>query len=101
MPAATLEQAQAWMVSVPLLTDITESKQLEAFQSLVGHEGFAVFLGLLLGSRQAFYAALAAIPLDGAANAARASVIQGQIKGIDIARETVLEQFKPAEQGAN
>jgi hypothetical protein len=93
---ATAEEAQGWLTSLPVVTEIEDSKQLEAVQSLLGHEGFATFLGLLLGSRQAFYVALAAIPLDGAANAARASVLQGQIKGIDLVRQTVLEQFTPA-----
>jgi hypothetical protein len=92
------EHVQAWLESTPVLAELTDSKQLEMVQSLVGHEGFHLFLGLLLGSRQAFYTALSAIPLDGAANAARASVLQGQIKGIDLVRQTVLEQFMPAAQ---
>lgn len=84
-----------WLENTPVLAEISDSKEREAFQSLVGHEGFRLFLGLMLGARQTFYTQLAALPLNGMENAARASVIQGQIKGIDLARQTVVEFFSP------
>lgn len=87
--------AQKWLESIPILTHLEDSQQRAAFESLIGHEGFRLFLGLLLGSRQAFYVALAAHPVFNAEGAARASVIQGQIKGIDLARQTVLDTLTP------
>lgn len=91
-----------WLESIPVLDKLADSKEHEAVQALVGNEGFRLFLGLLLGSRQAFYAGLSAIPLVNGESAARASVIQGQIKGIDLFRQTILESFSSVgeQQGA-
>ena len=78
-----------WLEGTPVLDKPQDSKQTEAVRELAGNEGFRIFLGLLLGSREAFYVQLARLPLNSADAAARASVIQGKIAGIDLARQTV------------
>jgi hypothetical protein len=90
-------EVQIWLESVPVLVAPRDSKEQEELVKLVGHPGFAAFLGLMLGAREAQYQALANIPLSNMEGAARASVLQGIIKGIDLTRQTVLELF-PADE---
>lgn len=103
-PDDKLAAVQASLEAIPVLAQLADTKQHEAVQSLLDNEGFRLFLGLMLGTRQALYAQLAMRPVANAADAARASVIQGQIQGIDLFRETMLESFmpvgKPTTQGA-
>lgn len=94
--AATTKEVQAWFDEIVPLTEITETKDREQFEKLLGHPGFAVLLGLMLTARQGFYAQLSKIPLHGAADAARASVTQGTISGIELLWQTVLDQCNPS-----
>lgn len=94
--AATQAEVQKWFDEIVPLTEITESKDREEFEKLLGHKGFAVLLGLMLTARQGFYATLSKIPLNGASDAARASVIQGNISGIELLWQTVLDQCNPS-----
>lgn len=98
MPNLTREAAFKWLEDVPVLDGITSTPDVEAIKTLIGHEGFSLLLGLLMGSRQAYFVALANLPLGNSADAARLSVLQGKVQGIDLIRETLLEQFpQPAE----
>lgn len=87
------EDVERWLSSVPVYAELPDSKALEDVVSLVGHPGFYHLLGLMMGSKQAYMVQLSHIPLNNADAAARASVLQGQIKGIELLRETMLEQF--------
>jgi hypothetical protein len=90
-----VENAQRWLEDIPVLAELSNSDEQIAVQSLIGHEGFRLFLGLMLGSRQAKYLQLSKVPLANSADATRAAVIQGTIAGIEMSRETVLECFQP------
>jgi hypothetical protein len=82
-----------WLEELPILAELKDSKQAEAVRSLAGHEGFGLLIGLLMATRQAFYVQLANLPIGNSTDAARFSVLQGQTKGIDLVRETLLELF--------
>lgn len=99
--AATQKEVQAWFDEVEPLTAITDSKDREQFEKLLGHPGFAVLLGLMLTARQGFYAQLSKLPLHGAADAARASVLQGTITGIELLWQTVLDQCSNSSPESN
>ena len=93
------EDIQRWLEETPVIDRFQDSKQKEAFLELVGHEGFRVFLGLMLGLQQTFMRQLAspALPINGAEGAARASVLQGKIQAIDLERQSVLDLVCPNE----
>lgn len=92
------EEVIRWFESLPVLADVKLGVDRQALLDLAGHHGFGVFIGLMMGARQAFYTQLAALPISNMESAARASVIQGRVQGIDLIRETLLEQFiQPAE----
>lgn len=98
---------QAWMESLPLVTDFAE---LDAVQStallrlLSSGSGLEPLLGLLMAEKQALMVQLSHTVLDNSGAAARASVLQGKIQGIERIRETILEFVhvagKPATTGA-
>lgn len=92
----TEAQAQH-LLEAPIPTDELLPMEKEQVKKLVEDVGFHHLLRLMLGARQAQYMVLSNIMLGDPSNVARASVIQGQIKGIDMLRETVLELFKPVE----
>ncbi len=86
-----LQNIITWLEDIPLVTEILTEEQAEALESLVGHEGFQLLLGLILAEKQGLYMRLANTPLvEGQVIAA--AVIQGQIKGIERLRETLVEQ---------
>lgn len=64
-----------------------------ALESLVGHEGFSVLLGLMVGTRQGFLTQLGAMPLSTEPGRYQAAVLQGQIKGLNLLPQLVLDQF--------
>lgn len=94
---------EAWLESaVPMDgTEITALKQAE-IEQILGHPGLLSIVGLMLGARMTAYTQLAAISLHDGQQVARASVIQGTIRGIDLLRATLLERGTPAdaEEGA-
>lgn len=82
----------------PVLTGIADGKSQEAFESLLKSPGLPILYGLLLGSRQGLFAALSKSPLTNMETVSRAAVIQGQISGVEIFYNTLLEQCITNEQ---
>jgi hypothetical protein len=93
---ATLEAAQAWIeAQLPLVTPTKE--QALALRSLIGGQGLGTLLGLMHGSRQTYFVQLSNCKLGTPEGVAQAAVLQGAIKGIDLLRDTLLEQVTPDE----
>lgn len=86
-------KALAWLEGIEPIAEITSQEDVDAIKSLVGHEGFRLLCGLLLGSRAGLYVQLSHAPLGTSTDAARLSVTQGKIQGIELVRETVLEMY--------
>jgi len=78
-----------------------DSAELGKIEDMLKHPGFKLYAGLLLGSRQALLMALANTPLGTAEKSAQASVLQGKVHGLDLALETIVELFTPAEKDLN
>lgn len=100
--AATFEEIKDWLESHQPKAELLPD-EAEALQSLIGNKGLGALLSLMMAARHVSYITLAALPLGTDEMVARASVIQGTIKGIDLIRETLLEQTMPAQasEGAN
>ena len=94
------KEIEYWLGHLPVLgdEDITDEMR-QGILELLGHKGFGALLGLLLGQKQVYLFQLAAVPLDSAAQVARASVIQGRTMGIDAIRETLLDIAIRADAG--
>lgn len=89
---------QAWLETVEFASiEKLTQQQSEDLLSLVGHPGMKLLLGLLVGERQGLYVQLGNAQLGTAEAAARASVLQGTIKGIDRLPALLLEIVIPAE----
>jgi len=87
--------------NAPVLEAVPNSKAQEELEELFKHPGFVILWGLMLGARQGFLITLANLPVGGTEEVRRLGVIQGTIKGIDLLRETALEQAMPSgDQGA-
>jgi hypothetical protein len=95
---------ESWVNNILPLAALTQEQE-KAVQELLGHSGVEVLVGLMLGTREAFLVMLASLPLNTPANVTHASVLQGQIKGIDLLRHTLIELSVPETsaqpQGAN
>lgn len=65
--------------------------EIDAMISLVDQEGFKVLVGLLLGEKQALFEQMLLLPLGTPDQDYRMAVTQGQIKGIESIRRTMLE----------
>jgi hypothetical protein len=103
MENKTREKMEAWFHTIEPRAEVKDGKEQEQLLDLFNHAGFEVFLGLMYGARQAQYAALAESPLGSAEASWRAGVIQGTIKGIELAFNTALEHSVPsgaAKEGA-
>lgn len=85
-----------WLESIPPLGGISSEQYDGLMQLCVDNSPLWALLGLLLGQRQDQMQILAAMPLGNSADAARASVIQGHIRGLDAARQTLLGLAKRA-----
>lgn len=96
-------ELQAQFDGLPVLAEVESGAQQDQLLDLFKHPGFSVLCSLLLGARQAQYAALANAPLGSAEASWRAGVTQGTIKGIELVFDTALEHTVPerAEQGAS
>lgn len=93
------EELKAVLDNTPAYVDLPDSKATEQIQDLLKHPGLPHLWGLLLGARQAQYAALQYAPLGNMAEVARAAVIQGTITGIELFYNTVIEQSVPSRAG--
>lgn len=95
------DDLENWLNNLPVLTTVGD-KARDEFKALLGGDAMTAFLGLLLGTRQGYYAQLSNYPLGNAESSCRASVIQGHIKGIDMVIDTVRElaQSPKSEEGA-
>lgn len=80
----------------PVLTEIRGIDNRAAIEDFLAHPGFSLFWGLLLGSRQAYYAALSSAPAGNTEEVRRIGVLQGTIKGIELVSQTALEQLAPS-----
>lgn len=87
---------QAWLDTIEAKAGLNSQEQDELLR-LFAEPGLPHLISLMMGARQALYAQLANQPLSSAEAVARASVIQGQIKGIDMLPETLLEMVPPAQ----
>ncbi len=88
-------EVERWLTGIEPRVELGGSEEA-ALLSLMGHPGLTALVGLMLGSRAAFYVQLAALRLTGPDAVAAASVIQGQIQGVDLLRNTLLEVATPA-----
>jgi len=81
----------------PVLTKLPDVESTSAFEELLKHPGLPLLWGLLLGSKQAHFAALSAAPLGNLEEVRRAGVLQGTIRGIDMIYQTLVEQSVPSQ----
>jgi hypothetical protein len=81
----------------PVLVEL-DGKQMEAVEEFFKSDVPAILWGLMLGSKQAHYVALSNSPLTNMETVSRAAVIQGQIKGIDLFYDTLLELTIPSQE---
>jgi hypothetical protein len=93
------EEIEKWLNAVPIRTELTGA-ELDDLFNLTTNRAFKALLGLLLGERQSKLVQLANLPINSPETSARASVLQGEIKGIDKIRETLIEVYmtQPQEQ---
>jgi hypothetical protein len=92
---ANQREIQEWLDKAEVIVQPNADQQ-RALEGIVGGDGLLVLLGLLVGSRQGFYLQLSQTPLSDPAQTYRAAVLQGQIKGIDLVAQTVLNMFPAA-----
>lgn len=94
-------EVEAMLNNLPVLSSVPISAEAD-LQDLLAHPGLPTLLGLVLGSRQAFYATLSRLPLGTAEKSCVAAVIQGKIIGLETIIETVREQAvsSDADEGA-
>jgi hypothetical protein len=95
MQRADLENALRY---APVLTVLPDSKAEESMADLLKHPALPLLWGLMLGAKQAQYVGLANMPMGNMAEVARAAVIQGTIKGIDMFYDTLLELSVPSSE---
>ena len=90
------EEMDNFLGRLPVLSKV-DSEDERNLQEFIHHPGLPVFLGLLLGSRQAFYATLSNLRLGDEDTRHRASVLQGKIQGIELTIQSVREQAVPSQ----
>jgi hypothetical protein len=78
-----------------VLTNLT-SIQLGELEALIKSAGFPHYVGLLLGAKQAQLIVLAQQQLGTSELSCRASVLQGTIKGLDLALQSFVDLFPDA-----
>lgn len=69
--------------------------QLAELQKVLTAPGFQVFMGLLLSVRNGHLQMIANLPIVSKEDHWRTAVLQGQIKSVDIIRETLLQLYQP------
>lgn len=83
------------MENAEVLTSLN-SIQLAELEALIKSSGFAHYVGLLLGAKQAQLMALAQQQLGTSELSCRASVLQGTIRGIDLSLQSFVDLFPDA-----
>lgn len=83
-----------WLEGITPKTYFNEADRIEV-SKLLALPGFRTLLCSLQAEREAFRATLEGMPLTNQDQAARASVLQGQIKGIDRIRHHLLDILVP------
>lgn len=91
---AKTEALTRWLEELTPQTYFTEADRIEVTK-LIAMPGFKTLLCSLQAEREAFRATLEGMPLTNQDQAARASVLQGQIKGIDRIRHHLLDIMVP------
>lgn len=81
-----------WLNSIEIVAEPT-GDQIDEVWKLLDEPGLAVLLGLLLGQRQGSLVTLSLVPAASVENQHTISRIQGEIKGLDALRNTLLELF--------
>jgi hypothetical protein len=92
------KELQRTLDNSPVLAEIPDSKAMEELHDLFKHQGLPHLWGLLLGARQTWFVALSQAPVGSTAEIQRLGVIQGTIKGIELFRDTVLEQAMTSDE---
>jgi hypothetical protein len=90
------EELKQRLDNCPVLDGVHDSKDQEALEATLASDGFFILWGLLLGTRQAYYAALGQAPLGKAEEVTRAARIQGQIRGVETLYNTAIDSVAPA-----
>lgn len=87
-----VSETERWLLGIKAkAVDELTSQEMDALRSLLGHPGMTAFLSVLLTAQLAQYKMLGHLPLGTPEEAARASVTQGTIKGIEMVMQTLLE----------
>jgi hypothetical protein len=94
------KQLKERLDSAPVLDKLPDSKATEELHDLFRHPGLAHLWGLLLGARQSMFLTLSQSPIGSTGEIQRIGVIQGTIKGIELFRDTVLEQAMTSDDKA-
>lgn len=95
-----IEEMEQWLKRIPVLTAPRNPEEELNINELLLHPGLPILLGLLFGSRQAFYAQLSYQPLKDDDGSWRAAVLQGKIQGIELVVQTVKELAVPVSTDA-
>lgn len=98
----TYDEIKERLDNADVLPAIVDSKDFEQLVDCLKHPGLVHLWSLMLAARQGQFMMLSAAPTGNTAEIQRLGVIQGTIKGIELFRETVLEQFVSSDttQGA-
>lgn len=91
------DEVRRWLEALPDVVDISVEEQAH-LETLIGHPGFAVFLGLVHASKRTYMEQLCRMPLSTAESAGRASVIQGIVAGLEASRQIALSIVTDAEE---
>jgi hypothetical protein len=89
------------LISESQVLDCLTSTQLAEVEQIIKSRGFKPYVGLLLGAKQAQLVALSQQQLGSSELSCRASVIQGTIRGIDLALQSFVDLFPEAGDGEN
>lgn len=96
--------ADKWLKEQGIIESVTD-EQYESVRQLIGNPSFGIFWALLRYRREESAVFLSNAPLGGPERDCAASVLQGNIKAIDLIRELILELAEPtadaAEQRSN
>lgn len=87
------------MTTAPVRTEL-DSRELSQLEEMIKSDAFLLYCGLLFGSKQAQLVGLANCRLGTSELSCAASVMQGTIKGIDLALQSFVDLFPNAGSGA-
>jgi hypothetical protein len=93
---ANAQELESWLNSIPAVEQITSEQFDGLMNQCQTNSPLWALLALLLGQQQDQLRLLSQMPLGTAEKSAAASVIQGHIRGLDAARQTLLSLAKQA-----